>query len=106
MVKPLQALSFDFLNRYEPELAFSLRSLIVHKTLSVEEHNEVFNFTDDQTSFTLERLVNDRMICLADSDPDVEILQPERYTTDMRFRVHPLVQNPVSSMLSRSNLLH
>jgi hypothetical protein len=106
LVKPLKSLSFEFLGRYEPSLAFTLRSLMVHKTLSVEEHNLVFNVTDAETSFSLERLVNDRVICLADADADKDISQPERYESETRFRIHPLTLHPISSMLTRSNLLH
>ncbi|NND72493.1 MAG: hypothetical protein HKN43_13035 [Rhodothermales bacterium] len=106
LVKPVKPLSFEFLSRYDSGLAFSLRSLMVHKTLSVEEHNTVFNISSDETAFILERLVNDRVICIANADPDEEIEQPERYSPDMRFRVHPLALHPVGQMLSGSNLLH
>lgn len=107
MVKPINPLSFDFLTQYDTGLAFSLRSIIVHKTLSVEEHNRIFNFTRDETTFMLERLVNDRMICLVDSNPDVAgVEQPDWYRGNVRFRVHPLVLHPVVAMLSRNNLLH
>lgn len=107
LVKPINALSFDFLTLYDTGLAFSLRSIIVHKTLSVEEHNRIFNFTRDETTFMLERLVNDRLICLVDSNPDVAgVEQPDWYRGNVRFRVHPLVLYPVVAMLSRNNLLH
>ncbi len=107
LVKPIKPLSFDFLGRYDTGLAFSLRSIIMHKTLSVEEHNRVFSFSKDETTFVLERLVNDRLICLVDSNPDtMGVEQPDWYSGDVRFEIHPLVQFPVSEMLSRNNLLH
>ena len=106
-VKPLAPLYFDFLNKLDQSLAFTLRAMLVHNTLSLDEHNRIFRMDDDQSTFILDTLLNGGLIHSSAIALDrTKSFDRNFFDPNQRYRIHPLVINNVVSFLRGRNILH
>ncbi len=106
-VKPIVPLYFDFLNKMEQPLAFTLRAMLVHNTLNVEEHNKIFRLGSDETTFILDTLLNGGLVHASDIALDrTKATDRNFFDPTKRYRIHPLVIHNIVQFLRGRNILH
>lgn len=96
-------LNFSFLSRLDLQSAFSLRSFLMHKTLSPEEHNEIYRLTDQQGIVILESLLNSGLLTGAHSKLDS---LDQRIESGKRYQIHPLLLGPVRQHLVGRHIIY
>jgi hypothetical protein len=102
-IKTVRTLSVDFLNDLDLRSAFSLKAVLFHLTLTLEEHNRLFRVTERQGTVLMESLLNSGLI--------VPVGRPEagaqaRIETTKRYRVHPLLIHPVVENLRGRHIIY
>lgn len=103
-VQPHNPLSFRFLESISLEHAFTLKAFLIHSTLSLKEHAEVFRMTNSESSVVLGSLLSQALILPCRSGSPGR--DSNRTKADRRFRLHPLVQFPVQQRLRKMNIIH
>ena len=105
-VRPVKSLDFSFLEQFSMQQAFTLKSLLDHATLTIEEYSEAAHLPLDTSLELFESLGNALLIQPADADHlDAEspfaTIEPTR-----RYRLRPLIIHPVMKHLREKNILH
>jgi len=105
-VRPVKSLDFSFLDQFSMQQAFTLKSLLDHATLTIEEYSEVAQLPLDTSLELFESLGNALLIQPADANHlDAEspfaTIEPTR-----RYRLRPLIIHPVMQYLRKKNILH
>ena len=105
-VKQWRPLSFRFLDHLDLTRDFSLKAFLVHNTLTIHEHAQVFNTSDAESYVVMESLLSLGLI-IPSRLPLKRLDQaPNRIVPQTRYRVHPLLLHPVRQMLRRQNIVH
>jgi hypothetical protein len=99
-ISPLKQLSFTYLQRFEDDIAFTLRSLLVHNTLTVEEHGRLFRGGLDGAIMAFETLQSEGLIEALD-DTEGEAIVPA-----CRYRLRRLVLEPVHRSLRERHFVY
>lgn len=106
-VRPLEALDFSFLNSFGRDRAFTLHAFILHNTLTLAEHQRIFRYTEQQSTFVLEALLNLRLIEEAHQNGTLEHRPGYgRIQSGQRYQLRPLIFHPVIEYLRSQNILH
>jgi len=102
-VGSVKTLGLEFLNDLDLRSAFSLRAILFHLTLTVEEHNQLFRMTERQGTVIMESLLNNGLILPHDQKtPDRQArLQP-----GVRYRVNPLLVHPITELLRGRHMIY
>jgi hypothetical protein len=95
-------LDFGWLTGFDRQRAFSLRSLLFHKTLTVEEHAEIFRMSLEQSVLVMETFFNTGLIIASDEDE----LKAGEIELGRRYRIHPLMQGPVRQHLVGRHMVY
>ncbi len=61
-IEPIDALSFRFLDAFDLARTFTLKALVIHNTLSLDEHARIFRLDEEQSTIQLESLLTLRLI--------------------------------------------
>lgn len=105
-VKQWRPLNFRFLDHLDLTRNFSLKAFLVHNTLTIHEHAQVFNTSDAESYVVMESLLSLGLI-IPSRLPLKHLDQaPNRIVPETRYRVHPLLLHPVRQMLRRQNIVH
>lgn len=101
-VRPIAALTFDFLEQLSLEQAFTLKAFLRHRTLTLEEHQQLFRSTPAQSLFVLESLLNQHLI-----EPEKKEEAPmEGLQPGVRYRLVPFFVQPVRRVLQTRHILY
>ena len=79
-----------------------MNAFLFHKTLTVSEHNRIFNMTDSETIYLLESLLNLRLLVAASENGETHT----RIRPDERYRLHPLILHPTTQLLRERNIIY
>ncbi|NNF57739.1 MAG: AAA family ATPase, partial [Rhodothermaceae bacterium] len=111
-VNPLHALDFSFIERFDLVRSFTLKALLQHGSLTLPEHDRVLRTTREESFLVFEALANELLI--------EQIVKPSgdgamsrdtvgapiaSITPTDRYRIRPLVVNPVTEALRAKNML-
>lgn len=108
-VRPVNPLSFAFLDAFNLSHAFTLKTFLEHTTLTIAEHSAIFQIPSAESEQVFESLGNKFLIEPVPDDltasPNVRFL----FTTidpQARYRLRPLVVHPIIAYLRRKNIVH
>jgi hypothetical protein len=96
-------IDFSVLATLDIQREFSLRSFLLHQSLTPEEHNEIFRMTDTQGTVILESLLNSGLLTGTDKKLDSLDL---RIRPGANYRIHPLLLGPVRSHLVGRHIVY
>lgn len=99
-VRAFIPLTFEFLEQLTLDQAFTLKALLRHRTLTLEEHQKLFRTMPVQSLFVLESLLNQRLI-----EP-VNDTQEEGVPSYVRYRLVPFFVEPVRRELRNRHVLY
>ena len=100
-LRPLQALDFSFLDRFDLQRAFALKALLTHGTLTLAEHGRIVRSTPDESVLAFEALSNQLLLERADDeDEPAPAVEP-----GVRYRLPARVAYPVTQALRARNVL-
>lgn len=108
-VRPLETLDFGFLNRFDLHQAFTLRAFVLHRTLTVGEHADIFRSTPQESTFALESLLNLRIIEPCESGGSTNGTPEEahqRIVPGKRYRIRSLLRQPVVGHLKAKHIVY
>ena len=101
-IRSVEPLNFRFFASFDMARAFSMNAFLFHKTLTVSEHNRIFNMTDSETIYLLESLLNLRLLVAASENGETHT----RIRPDERYRLHPLILHPTTQLLRERNIIY
>jgi hypothetical protein len=104
-VHPLEPIDFSFLATFDMNRAFTLDALLIHGTLTLEEHNRIFRMTDAESTFLLESLLNLRLILPYRPGADRAGIDL-RVLPEVRYRLHPFIIHPVTELLRQRHIVY
>ena len=90
VIGKIKNIRFDFLTSLDTDSIFTMHSLLLHNSLSVEEHAEVFHQAKKQSRMTL-MVLEDRGILVS---------------RDGEFYINHLIYRQVINVLQNKNLIH
>jgi len=102
-VRPLEPMDFSFLESLDLTQNFSLKALLEHRTLTLEEHDKIFRLPRQESYQIFESLRNRSLIEAAENGT------AERVTGvrgEARYRLVPLLTGAAAAHLARRNILH
>lgn len=104
-VRPLEPLRFSALEKFDLDRAFTLRALLEHTSLSVEEYSDIAQVPLEMSVQMFQTLGNLLLIEPFDSENggQFQFFPIER---GVSYRIRPLVIHPVSRFLRSRNILH
>lgn len=102
-IRSVNALSVDFLNDVDLRSAFSLKAILFHRTLTIEEHNKLFRMGLREGTVVLESLLNSGLIIPVGRPADD--LQPS-IEPDVRYTLQPLLIHPVTELLKSRHMIY
>ncbi|MEL7449707.1 MAG: hypothetical protein AAFN78_10890 [Pseudomonadota bacterium] len=106
-VKALPKLSFDFLDFLSLPEAFALKAFLEHATLTVEEFSHIADISSEASHEIFESLGNSMIVELdANEYRNVVNVQFERIEPDRRYRLRPLLVQPIIRFLRTRNIVH
>lgn len=97
---PIQPISFGYLQQFENDIAFAMRSFMIHNTLTVEEYARLFRSSQAESLMAFETLLSAGLI---------EALDPsERAAIEpgVRYRLRRLVLEPVVRSLQERHFVY
>lgn len=100
VLDPIQPISFGYLQQFENDIAFTMRSFIIHNTLTVEEHARLYRTSQAGSLMAFETLLSAGLI---------EALDPsERAAIEpgVRYRLRRLVLEPVVRSLQERHFVY
>ncbi|MEM9665216.1 MAG: hypothetical protein AAF970_09795 [Bacteroidota bacterium] len=101
---PPEALDFSFLGTIDLATAFTLKTFLLHNTLTLEEHNRIFRMNSAKSTFILEALLNRRIIDPCAPDHFVE--QTGVIVSGERYRISPFLIHPVTEQLRSRRIVY
>ena len=103
-VHNINPVNFAFLDTLDQKRAFTLKSFMIHGTLTLAEHMRLFNMNQTESTFILESLLNLHIIEQTGrkGDPSQQI----HILPDASYRLHSLIRHPVSEYLSREHIIY
>jgi hypothetical protein len=106
-VTPLPKLKFELLARLSSPELFALKAFLEHATLTLDEYIEISGLDDDAAFEVFESLGNTMIIELArEEDSGLMDLEFERIERTGRYRLRPLLVQPVIRSLRERNIVH
>lgn len=103
-VHNIHPINFAFLDTLDLKRAFTLKTLMIHGTLTLDEHMRLFNMNQTESTFILESLLNLRII--EQTGKKGEANQQVHILPDASYRLHSLIRHPVSEYLSREHIIY
>ena len=103
-VKAIEPINFAFLDSLDQIRAFTLKSFMVHGTLTLKEHMSLYKKKKNESTFILESLLNLSII-----DPvgqKVAGQQQIHIIDDVPYRLHSLIRHPVTEYLTREHIIY
>jgi hypothetical protein len=104
VMQPLQKPDFGVLDALDPTHNFTLKALLEHRTLTLEEHRSVFRVSRQESYQIFESLQSRRLIeridTVASEADDSEINATSRY------RIRPLLVGAITGHLKTLNIVH
>lgn len=104
-IQPLQPLSFGFLEQLEMPETFTLKALLQHATLTLDEHDQVFRVSREESFEVFSTLHKSLLIETEgavgsgnDGEPAID--------EHRRYRIRPLLTGPVEQFLRDKNIVH
>ncbi len=105
-VRPVEPLSFAFLQSLTLEHAFTLKALLEHASLTVQEHSALFLVSPARSDEFFEALANLLLIEPLENHPVQNRFTIAAVLPDVRYRIRPLLIHPVMQYLRGKNVLH
>jgi hypothetical protein len=105
-VRPLAPVSFDVLDTLPLPHAFALKALLDHGTLTADELAEVLGVSPSTGRALLETLGNALVIAPAHRVEGPGVFQFASVDRETRYRVRPLLVQPVVRFLRSRNIVH
>ena len=105
-VRPLRPVSFEVLDTFPLPHAFALKALLEHGTLTVGELAAVLEVDAGTSRSLLETLGNALVIAPADRVEGPGVFQFASVDRDTRYRIRPLLIQPVTRVLRSRNIVH
>ncbi len=106
VIHPPQALDFGFLKAFDLARAFTLKAFLIHNTLTLEEHDLIFRLSEEQGTFLLESLLNQRIIRPAPTAPAQAVDPHGPILPGVRYRISPLLVHPVTEHLRLRHIIY
>ncbi|HSM60549.1 MAG TPA: hypothetical protein VK849_07105, partial [Longimicrobiales bacterium] len=104
-VHPLESIDFSFLDGLDLTQNFTLKALLEHRTLTLEEHDRIFRIPRQESYQIVESLRHRSLIEAIDHDGD-EGNDLSEVRSDRRYALVPLLTGAVAAHLARRNILH
>ncbi len=102
--RPVDPMDFSFMEALDLTQNFTLKALLEHRTLALEEHDRIFRVPRQESYQIVESLRNRNLVePAAKAGGDEEISEVEG---SHRYRIPPLLEGAVAAHLSRRNILH
>jgi hypothetical protein len=102
--RPVDPMDFSFMEALDLTQNFTLKALLEHRTLALEEHDRIFRVPRQESFQIVESLRNRHLVePAAKAEGDEEISEVE---ASRRYRIPPLLEGAVAAHLSRRNILH
>ncbi len=105
-VRPVKPLSFDFLQTLPLEHVFTLKALLEHASLSLQEHSDVFLIPPDRSEEILEALGNLHLIEPLEKRRGHSRFALSTVGADERYRIRPFLVHPIIQYLRGKNVVH
>lgn len=105
-VRPLDPISFAYLDAFSLPQAFALKALLEHTTLTVDELANILQISPDVSSDLLESLGNALLIAPADALDPPGTFQFTAIDPHVRYRIRPFIVHPVTRFLRSRNIVH
>lgn len=105
-VRPLVPISFEVLDTFPLPHAFAMKALLEHGTLTVEELAAVLEIAPETSRSLLETLGNALIIAPADRVEGPGVFQFASVDRETRYRIRPLLIQPVTRFLRSRNIVH
>jgi hypothetical protein len=105
-VRPLNPVSFEVLDTFPLPHAFALKALLEHGTLTVAELAAVLEIDAGTSRSLLETLGNALVIAPADRVEEPGVFQFASVDRETRYRIRPLLIQPVTRVLRSRNIVH
>jgi hypothetical protein len=102
--RPIDPMDFSFMEALDLTQNFTLKALLEHRTLALEEHDRIFRVSRQESFQIVESLRNRHLVepaAEAEGDEDISEVENSR-----RYRIPPLLEGAVAAHLSRRNILH
>jgi hypothetical protein len=105
-IEPIDALSFRFLDAFDLPRTFTLKALVIHNTLSLDEHARIFRMNEEQSTIQLESLLTLRLIEPASPEGKTDGRPAHGHVVPgQRYRLRRLILHPVIRHLRDRNLV-
>ncbi len=105
-INPLRPLDFKFLSGLDLTRAFTLKTFLIHNTLSPPEHAQVLRLSSDDSLFVLESLLNKRIIESAASTREDAPVSRTRVVPTDRYQIRQLLVHPIIEFLKDRNIIY
>jgi len=105
LMQPLRRPDFGALDALDAAQNFTLKALLEHRTLTLDEHHAVFRVTRQESYQTFESLQNRRLIEPVDGASSAE-RQDSEINRGIRYRIRPLLVGAVTGHLRTLNIVH
>ena len=105
-VRPFAPISFEGLDTLPLPHAFALKALLDHGTLTVDELAAVLGRSPAESRALLETLGNALVIAPADRVEGPGVFQFSSVDRETRYRIRPLLVQPVTRVLRSRNIVH
>ena len=103
-VKAIEPINFAFLDTLDQIRAFTLKSFMVHGTLTLKEHMELYKKKKTESIFILESLLN---LSIIDPVGQKGVGQQQIHIIeDVPYRLHSLIRHPVTEYLTREHIIY
>ncbi len=100
-IEPVRPLRFKFFESFDLARAFTLKDLLLHHSLTLQEHSCVFRMTTEESIYQLEGLLNMQLII-----PDGDGAGSTRIVPGVPYRLHPLIVHPTYKLLADRHIIH
>jgi len=101
-LRPVEPLGFRFFASFDMARAFTMSAFLFHKSLTIAEHNRIFQMADADSIYLLESLLNLRLLVASSSLEEGHT----RIKADGRYSLHPMILHPTMLLLRERNILY
>lgn len=102
LLRPLQALSFRFLDGFDLDRTFALKAFVLHNTLTVERLEGILRVPRDEAAFILESLLNQRLVERLDEESSESL----GVVAGAPYRIRRLLLYPVVTFLRSRHIVY
>ena len=104
LVNALEPINFSFLESLDLNRAFTLKSFLIHRTLTIEEHMRIFKTSRPDSTIILESLLN--LSIIEPLHMEEHASRHFRITPNLPYRIHPLIVHPVTQFLKKLHIIY